>query len=199
MKKQIFTPKQLAGGTGLVAAILAAVVSIEGGYVNHPKDPGGETNHGITVKVARQAGYTGAMRDLPKQVALDIYRKQYVEQPHFLPIIDAQPLVGYKLVDVAVNAGPSRSIRWFQQSLNTLSRGGKDWPLIAVDGVIGQRTLSAYGALENKRGKAKACELMIKTIEAYQAQHYINLKMDSFTVGWLDRRIGNLDYSECLN
>jgi len=182
-----------------LAAVLAAVVSVEGGYVNHPKDPGGETNHGITAKVARQAGYTGSMQDLSKQTALDIYRKKYVEQPHFLPFIDIQPLVGYKLVDAGINVGPARVAQWLQHSLNALSRGGKDWPLIAVDGAAGQKTLEAYKALEAKRGKAKACELVIKSIEAYQAQHYINLKMHDFTVGWLDKRVGNLDYSECLN
>lgn len=43
----------------------------EGGYVNNPADPGGETNWGVTVAVARASGYTGAMRDMtrarPKQ------------------------------------------------------------------------------------------------------------------------------------
>ena len=38
------------------------VLSHEGGYVNHPKDPGGETNWGITKRTALANGYTGAMR-----------------------------------------------------------------------------------------------------------------------------------------
>jgi hypothetical protein len=54
------------GIIGAVAAILAAVFALEGGYVNHPNDPGGETNHGVTVAVARQAGYTGRMIELKR-------------------------------------------------------------------------------------------------------------------------------------
>lgn len=49
------------GVAGAVATILAAVFALEGGYVNHPNDPGGETNHGVTINVARQAGYSGKM------------------------------------------------------------------------------------------------------------------------------------------
>lgn len=36
----------------------------EGGYVNNPNDPGGETMWGVTKAVARQYGYTGSMRQL---------------------------------------------------------------------------------------------------------------------------------------
>ncbi len=54
------------GVSGAVMAILAAVFALEGGYVNHPNDPGGETNHGITAGVARQAGYTGKMIELKR-------------------------------------------------------------------------------------------------------------------------------------
>jgi len=198
-RKKIFAGTGVAvTGAGVVAAILAAVVATEGGYVNHPKDPGGETNHGITAKVARQSGYAGPMRDLSKSQALRIYEEQYVVQSGFLPLVRHQPIVGYKLVDSGINVGPKRAARWFQQSLNALSRGGKDWPLIVVDGALGQQTLDAYVALESKRGKRKACELVIKTLETFQANHYINLNMPDFTVGWIDRRIGNVDYSECI-
>ena len=42
-----------------------ALELIEGGYSNDPQDPGGETMYGITARLARAYGYTGAMRDLP--------------------------------------------------------------------------------------------------------------------------------------
>lgn len=51
------------------------VLKSEGGYVNNPKDKGGETKYGITVAVARANGYKGNMRNLPKQTAIDIYKK----------------------------------------------------------------------------------------------------------------------------
>lgn len=56
---------------------LVHLLRSEGGFVDHPSDPGGATNHGVTERVARQHGYTGDMRDLPLSVATTIYRKQY--------------------------------------------------------------------------------------------------------------------------
>ena len=51
----------------------------EGGYVNNPKDPGGETNWGITIKTARENGYIGSMRYMKRDQAKEIYRKAYWE------------------------------------------------------------------------------------------------------------------------
>lgn len=63
------TGKQASGVTilAMVFAILAATFANEGGYVNHPSDPGGATNHGITQAVAREKGYEGDMRDLKRE------------------------------------------------------------------------------------------------------------------------------------
>jgi hypothetical protein len=59
-------------------AIIAATIALEGGYVNHSADPGGETNMGITKVTAVQHGYTGPMRTLPRGVAESIYYDQYL-------------------------------------------------------------------------------------------------------------------------
>ena len=45
------------------------MIGHEGGYVNDPRDPGGETNHGVTKRVAVANGYTGSMKDLPLDTA----------------------------------------------------------------------------------------------------------------------------------
>jgi len=196
--KKVFSKTNVAVGTaGMVAAILAAVVHVEGGYSNHPKDPGGETNHGITQVVARANGYAGSMRHMRVSTALRIYEEQYISKPGFKPLIEIQPLVGYKLVDIGVNTGVRRASLWLQKSLNALSRGGRDYALIAVDGVVGPGTLAAYKALEAKRGKRLACELVIKALEGWQTSHYLSLNMPEFTVGWLDKRVGNVDLTEC--
>lgn len=50
------------------------VVKHEGGYVNHPKDPGGETNWGITRNTATAVGYKGSMRNMTSEQAIAIYR-----------------------------------------------------------------------------------------------------------------------------
>ena len=52
-----------------------ALIGNEGGYSNNPKDPGGETMWGITARVARAAGYTGPMRDLPRDTAKAPFRR----------------------------------------------------------------------------------------------------------------------------
>ena len=41
------------------------LIGHEGGFVDHPSDPGGATRYGITERVARANGYTGSMREFP--------------------------------------------------------------------------------------------------------------------------------------
>ena len=185
----------------LIIAVVGGVVATEGGYVNDPNDAGGATNHGITEQVAREHGYTGPMQSLPKGMAQDIYIATYIKAPKFDRVLALSPAVGTKLVDIGVNAGPGRATRWFQQSLNDLSRGGRDFGAVGVDGAIGPGTLGAYQALERKRGRAKACELTLKLLDGYQTAHYTRLAQGhanaSFLVGWLDHRIGNVPGSRC--
>lgn len=180
-----------------VLAIVAGVFAVEGGYSNNPQDPGGETNHGVTVKVARSNGYTGDMRELPVQTAQTIYTKSYIERPNFHLVIAVSPALGEKLVDAGVNAGPGRSARWLQQALNQLGRDGADFPVVAVDGQIGTKTIYAYQQLERKRGRVKACELTLKLIDAQQGAHYISLNKPMFIVGWADNRLGNVPLARC--
>ena len=181
----------------VVAVILAALFSKEGGYVNNPKDPGGATNHGITEEVARANGYHGHMKDLPKGMAVDIYTRNYITKPGFDRIIALSPAVGEKLVDAGVNAGTVRAGRWVQEALNHLSRDGQDYPQLVIDGQIGGQTVAAYRALERKRGRVKACELTLKLLDVQQGVHYLKLGMPTFTVGWVDNRLGNVPLARC--
>lgn len=179
------------------AAIVGALFAVEGGFVNDPKDPGGATNHGITEKVARDHGYQGPMQQLSKEVAVDIYSQDYINEPGFNRVIAISPAVGHKLVDAGVNAGVGRASRWFQEALNQLNRGGQDYPMLTVDGQLGPRTLAAYQALERKRGRAKACEMVLKLVDVQQGAHYMRLGMPTFVVGWVDHRLGNVPLARC--
>lgn len=117
------------------APALKLILKHEGGYVDHPLDPGGATNRGITR--ATLAGYRGRPVSKAEVMALSereagaIYRKLYWNA------ISADELpAGVDLVvfDAAVNSGPGRAVRWLQIALG-----------VAPDGVIGPRTISAAG------------------------------------------------------
>ena len=53
------------------------LIGHEGGYSDHPSDPGGKTQFGITEAVARAHGFTGDMRTLTRDEAKRIYRVDY--------------------------------------------------------------------------------------------------------------------------
>lgn len=190
--------KKNAGLSTAVAAIVAAIFVTEGGYVFDKNDPGGETNHGVTKAVAVAYGYTGPMKELTQETATNIYVTNYINKPGYGEVITLSPAVGQKLVDAGVNAGTSRSSTWFQVALNAVSRDGKDYPKVTVDGNIGSGTVSAYTQLQKVRGKVKACELVLKLVDAQQAGHYMSLtKLSMYTPGWVDHRIGNVPLSKC--
>ncbi|WP_109310403.1 glycoside hydrolase family 108 protein [Ruegeria sp. AU67] len=114
-------------------ACLAHVLKWEGGYVDHPKDPGGATNHGITRKTLSaflgRAVTKAEVKALTKNQAGQIYRLRYWnkvkgdELPQGLDVV---------ALDGAVNSGPSRGAKWLQTALG-----------VTVDGVIGRGTLGA--------------------------------------------------------
>lgn len=191
--------------TAVVAAIIASVFSMEGGYSNNPKDPGGETNHGITKqvalthkqKLASDYGWNGSMKELTKDMAADVYVEDYIIKPGYLEFAAISPAVSHKLVDAGVNTGTGRSSRWLQESLNAMSRDGKDYPKIQVDGKVGKGTLEAYKSLQRKRGKVAACQVTIKLLDGKQLNHYVSLNMPDFTYGWVANRIGNIPLEKC--
>lgn len=194
--------RAIGGSAAIVATILGLIFAREGGYINDPNDPGGETNHGCTVAVARADGYTGPMRSMTRERCRDILKRQYIDKPGFMPIVEREPVLAYEIIDTGVNAGPGRASVWFQASLNVFSRGGRDYAPIAVDGAVGPSTIRAFDALRSKRGPKRACELMVKSADAYQAAHYQKLcsgsqALSSFCIGWFDHRIGNAPIDKC--
>lgn len=195
---KVLSVSKKTGVSAAVAGIIGAVLLAEAGYVNHPSDPGGETNYGITKQVAVANGYYGPMKSMPKDFAWSVYYDQYLGKPGYDKLLPHSVAVVEELVDTGVNTGISRSSTWFQKALNALNRGGKDYPTIAVDGKVGKQAISAYASLEKKRGRVKACEMVIKLVDAQQAMHYMSLtKLYDFTPGWVDHRIGNVNLEKC--
>jgi lysozyme family protein len=97
------------------AAVMARVFAHEGGYTNHPKDPGGPTNWGITITDARLYGEefgwvanptVADIQAMPKWFAEKVYDKKYwdAERCDELP-----PGVDYAVCDYGINSGIGRS------------------------------------------------------------------------------------------
>ena len=128
-----------------VESIAAEIVRREGGYVNDPDDPGGATNHGVTIHTMRRLGMdlngdgridVADVRALTPDRAAAIYVKHYFEQPriNLLPK-PLQPSV----FDMQVNAG-ANAIRILQRLMRAFGHALKD------DGAIGPLTVRAVEA-----------------------------------------------------
>lgn len=117
---------------GFTPNIQSYVLASEGGYVNHPRDPGKATNMGITIATLRAWRGTNVtnkdVRNLTQAEALAIYKAQYWDTVR----ADLLPLgLDYLTFDYAVNSGPARAIKDLQRTVG-----------VNADGVIGQKTLS---------------------------------------------------------
>lgn len=191
-------PKKIDMKIGAAAlAIIGTAIALEGGYVNHKADPGGETNMGITVAVARDAGYTGPMRTLPRSVAESIYYQRYLVKPGLEPLIALDAAVTEELFDTTVNMGPARPSRWFQQSINE-GCGTR----IADDGQIGKQTIAAFAACQKRIGATRLCVATLDRLDAKQRAEYdrlirVNTSLTVFHKGWVRHRIGNVDREKC--
>ncbi|WP_394662880.1 glycoside hydrolase family 108 protein [uncultured Sphingomonas sp.] len=166
--------------------VLADVLRNEGGYVNDPRDKGGETNFGITKAVAQANGYTGAMKDLPRSTALAIYRKQYVVAPGFDKVLSVAPSIAAELVDTGVNMGPVVAGQFLQRALNLLT----DVPLVQ-DGQLGPKTIAALQDFIKRRG-AEGEKRLLALLNAFQGERYASLAEGraanrAFIYGWLGR------------
>lgn len=113
---------------------LAMVLRHEGGYANHPSDPGGETNKGVTWRTynawrSKQGLPSRSVKDITDDELKSIYRQQYwnVIQGDILP-----SGVDYAVFDFAVNSGPARAAKFLQAIVGA-----------AQDGQIGVITVEA--------------------------------------------------------
>ena len=146
----------------------------EGGYVNHPKDPGGETMWGVTKRVAQQYGYHGDMRKLPRSTARNIAEKLYWKAVHGgeLP-----PAVAWQVLDAAYNHGNKQAVKFLQRAVGT-----------SADGVIGNKTLTAVKAMDQND--------IVLMFNAERLEFYTNLgTFLVFGKGWIRRISGNLRYA----
>lgn len=170
------------------------VVGVEGGYVNDPRDSGGETIYGITLRVARAEGYEGPMRDMPLSVARAIYRTKYWDK---LRLDQVQAVAGYdiahELFDTGVNQGTSAAAKYLQRALNALNQQAVLYADVPVDGDLGNLTLAALRSYMRRRG-AQGAIVLLRAVNALQGAFYIGLaeqraKDEAFVYGWILNRV----------
>lgn len=179
------------------ATYINELIEREGGYVNDPKDSGGETKFGITVATARAYGYTGPMRDLPHATAQTIYLRRYWIEPNFHRVDEIYPALAEALLDFGVLAGQQTAAKQLQQALNVLNRNGTDYPDIAADGRIGTLTLAALRTFLKKRGR-EGGGVLFGMVCARQSVYLQELaerrpKDEKYQYGWqLNRALGQI-------
>lgn len=138
------------------------LIENEGGYVNHPGDPGGETKYGIS---KRQ--YPGEdIKNLTIDRAKTIYLRDYWGPAG----CDAVPMAAkYQVFDMAVNSGVLQTIRTIQKTVGEV-----------VDGVLGPRTLQAIQGMQPTRFVAR--------FNGYRLEFMTDLKTwELFGRGWARR------------
>lgn len=145
------------------------LIGHEGGYVDHPSDPGGETNHGVTARVARAHGYQGDMRDLPLETAKAIARGEYWDAVK----ADALPAaVRFDVFDAAYNSGVTQASKWLQRAAGA-----------ADDGKIGPQTIAAANTFDGYR--------LLARFNGHRLQFFTDLgTWPQFGKGW-SRRVAN--------
>jgi len=97
----------------------------EGGYVNHPSDPGGETNLGVTKRVWQEwVGHDVSekeMRNLTPTMVAPLYKRKYWDACRADELVSG---VDYCVFDVAVNSGVGRAVKLLQSVVGATPDGG---------------------------------------------------------------------------
>lgn len=156
--------------TGNFPACLEFVLKHEGGWADHPRDPGGATMKGVTMAVYQT--YLGRkvskeeLRNIPQEHLVDIYKSLYWDKAKCNDLADGVDLVVF---DMAVNSGVSRSARILQRCVGAVA-----------DGVIGPRTMALVNGIPAK-------DIVIKFSDGRENFYKSLSTFDTFGKGWLRR------------
>jgi lysozyme family protein len=145
----------------------AAVLKHEGGYVNHPKDPGGMTNLGVTKRnweIFLNRDVTEAeMRALTPDVVKPFYKSMYWDK------IKGDQLpsgVDYAAYDLAVNSGTGKAAKFLQEIAG-----------VTADGVIGPKSLEAIKTCDPEQTIDALCDMRLDFLKRLS-------NFETFGKGW---------------
>lgn len=150
----------------------------EGGFVDHPQDPGGMTNLGVTRKTLEdyldRPVSEDEMRNLTPENVADLYKEKYWDK---VKGDDLPSGLDWSVFDWAVNSGPIRAAKAVQRAA-----GAED------DGIIGPATLRAVNDMD--------VTYMIRSMHRQRQVFYESLKtFETFGRGWTRRNDETLDQS----
>ena len=148
--------------------IIEVVLHHEGGYVNDPKDPGGETNFGI----AKRSHPDVDIKNLTKDGAKEIYKEVYWDKNK---VVSLPEDLRHIYFDMCVTQGKGRAVKIYKAA-NAKGAGLK------VDGGMGPKTLAAMKGVELQR------------VRAYRVKYYADLvtrkpDLEKFYFGWFRRAL----------
>jgi lysozyme family protein len=150
------------------------VLKHEGGYVNDPDDPGGETKFGISKRSYPDLD----IRNLTEEQARAIYRKDWWDEHGYHRIENAD--IAAKLLDLAVHVGPWRAHKMLQRAVN--ASGGH----VEVDGWLGPNTVDAVN-------RHPVPGLILAQLRLQAVRHYADLAQHAarrkFLLGWVRRAL----------
>jgi len=158
---------------------LEMVLKHEGGFVDHPEDPGGATNKGITHKtysdfLGRPLEDVGELKNISDDHVQLIYKQGYWDK---VKADDLPSGLDFAIFDWAVNSGPGRAAKALQKVVGA-----------TADGAIGPKTLEAVEA-------ADAAET-IKAVADEREAFYRGLRtFNTFGKGWLRRNKETRDFA----
>jgi type VI secretion system secreted protein VgrG len=171
----------------LPESYLREVLRWEGGYVNHPNDPGGETNRGITIGALSKAKSQGlvaqsvTIRSLTTDLesVRRIYSVNYYKKGKCDEMV--HPLA-YAHFDACVLNGPGGAGRLLQKTLNRFGAS------VTIDGDVGPKTLAAlYALIAHKAVKDIAVEYNRQRGEYFHSIVRNRPASSVFLKGWLNR------------
>ncbi len=179
-----------------------AVRAHEGGYVNDPKDRGGETYRGISRRHHSDWGgwkridAAKRRRDFPNNLKADRYLPRMIKRfykkyfwDRFIGDQLPDDVIATELLDTSVNVGVRRAVRFLQAALNLLNRNQRDYQDVSVDGLLGTVTL---GVLNRHLKQDKTSAHLVKLMKIQQGEHYVEFMrqdppQERFARGWLAR------------
>lgn len=179
--------------------IIDELIGIEGdgnGRID-PNDAGKATRFGVTEAVARADGYTGAMKDYPRDSAESLYLRNYFVKPHFDQVLLRSGKLAAELFEIEVNLPPGQAATFLQRALNALNDpdgdGVVNYPQLKVDGDLGAQSFIALDAFLKLR-KAQGEHCLLALINSQQAVYYLGRtearpKNKKYVFGWTMNRV----------